>query len=90
MPLTLRPAALTDAPAVTELLNRVDEIEIGRPETGLHTVQADLKRPGTDLERDSWLVLDGDRVVAYGLLWDESGGERGELLRVLGRGALGQ
>lgn len=76
MPHALRPAALTDAPAVTDLLNRVDEIEIGRPETDLHTVQADLKRPGTDLERDSWLVLDGDRVVAYGLLWDESGGER--------------
>ncbi|MFD3731280.1 GNAT family N-acetyltransferase [Streptomyces sp. NPDC058632] len=73
---SLRPAALTDAPAITELLNKVDEIEIGRPETDLHTVQADLKHPGTDLERDSWLVWDGDVLVAYGLLWDESGGDR--------------
>lgn len=74
MPYALRPAALTDAPAVTELLNKIDEI--GRPETDLHTVEADLRHPGTDLERDSWLVLDGDRLVAYGLLWDESDGER--------------
>ncbi|MET7293066.1 GNAT family N-acetyltransferase [Streptomyces griseoloalbus] len=76
MPYSLRPAALTDAPAITALLNKVDEIEIGRPETDLHTVEADLKHPGADLERDSWLVLDGDLLVAYGLLWDESDGER--------------
>ncbi|GAA3506438.1 hypothetical protein GCM10019016_135530 [Streptomyces prasinosporus] len=71
-----RPATLDDAPGITELLNRVDEIEIGRPETDLHTVEADLKHPEVDLRRDSWLVLDGGRPVAYGLLWDESGGER--------------
>lgn len=72
----LRPAGLTDAAAVTDLLNEVDRIEIGRPETDLHTVEADLKRPDVDLERDSWLAFDGDRLVAYGLLWDESAGER--------------
>ncbi|MFJ7073786.1 GNAT family N-acetyltransferase [Streptomyces sp. NPDC098781] len=76
MPYALRPARLADAPAVTELLNEVDRIEIGRPETDLHTVEADLKRPDIALDRDSWLAFDGDRVVAYGLLWDESGGER--------------
>ncbi|WP_369174812.1 N-acetyltransferase family protein [Streptomyces sp. R28] len=72
----LRPADLTDAAAVTELLNEVDLIEIGRPETDLHSVEADLKRTDVALERDSWLVFLGDRLVAYGLLWDESGGER--------------
>ncbi|KUO09158.1 GNAT family N-acetyltransferase [Streptomyces sp. DSM 15324] len=76
MSYVLRPATLADAPAVTELLNAVDLIEIGRPETDLHTVEADLKHPETDLERDSWLAFAGDRLVAYGLLWDESGGER--------------
>ncbi len=76
MPYSLRPAALTDAPAITALLNKVDEIEIGGPETDLHTVQADLKHPGTDLQQDSWLTWDGDLLVAYGLLWDESEGER--------------
>lgn len=76
MPYALRPARLTDAAVITELLNAVDRIEIGRPETDLHTVEADLKRPDIALERDSWLAFHGDRLVAYGLLWDESGGER--------------
>ncbi|WP_133916015.1 GNAT family N-acetyltransferase [Streptomyces sp. NBC_00582] len=76
MSYVLRPAALADAPAVTALLNAVDLIEIGRPETDLHTVEADLRHPETDLEQDSWLAFDGDRLVAYGLLWDDSGGER--------------
>ena len=76
MSYVLRPAALADAPAITALLNEIDLIEIGRPETDLHTVETDLKHPGTDLERDSWLAFDGDRLVVYGLLWDESEGER--------------
>jgi GNAT superfamily N-acetyltransferase len=76
MPYALRPAGLTDAPAITDLLNDIDRIEIGRPETDLHTVEADLKGPDIALDRDSWLVFDGERLVAYGLLWDESGGER--------------
>ncbi|MFF0200812.1 GNAT family N-acetyltransferase [Streptomyces sp. NPDC005017] len=76
MPATLRPATLADAPAITDLLNAVDLIEIGRAETDLHTVEADLKHPEADLERDSWLAFEGERLVAYGLLWDESGGER--------------
>ncbi|MFC8093223.1 GNAT family N-acetyltransferase [Streptomyces sp. NPDC057301] len=76
MPYALRPAGLTDAAAITELLNEVDRIEIGRPETDLHTVEADLKRPDIVLESDSWLAFDGERLVAYGLLWDESASER--------------
>ncbi|MFC8348511.1 GNAT family N-acetyltransferase [Streptomyces sp. NPDC057280] len=76
MPYLLRPARLADAPAITELLNAVDEIEIGRRETDLPEVEADLRHPAVDLERDSWLAFDGDRLVAYGLLWDDSGNER--------------
>ncbi|WP_449349838.1 GNAT family N-acetyltransferase [Streptomyces shaanxiensis] len=76
MPYLLRAAALTDAPAVTDLLNEIDRIEIGRPETDLHTVEADLKHPEVDLDHDSWLAFDGTRLVAYALVWDESQGER--------------
>ncbi|MFF7566572.1 GNAT family N-acetyltransferase [Streptomyces pseudovenezuelae] len=76
MPYLLRAAALTDAPAVTELLNEIDRIEIGRPETDLHAVESDLGRPETDLHRDSWLAFDGPRLVAYALVWDDSKGER--------------
>ncbi|CAM5658549.1 MULTISPECIES: GNAT family N-acetyltransferase [Streptomyces] len=76
MPYALRPAGLDDAAAVTDLLNEIDRIEIGRPETDLHTVESDLKRPDITLAHDSWLAYDGERLVAYGLLWDDSGGER--------------
>ncbi|NUS14631.1 MAG: GNAT family N-acetyltransferase [Streptomyces sp.] len=76
MPYLQRRAGFADAPAITELLNAVDEIEIGRRETDLATVEADLRHPEVDLERDSWLAFDGERLVAYGLLWDDSGNER--------------
>ncbi|MFG2965658.1 GNAT family N-acetyltransferase [Streptomyces sp. NPDC048288] len=72
----VRPATLADAPAVTGLLNEIDRIEIGRPETDLHTVEADLRHPDIDLARDSWLAFHGERLVAYALVWDESHGER--------------
>ncbi|WP_053853028.1 GNAT family N-acetyltransferase [Streptomyces sp. NRRL B-24085] len=76
MPYLLRAAAPTDASAVTELLNEIDRIEIGRPETDLHTVESDLAHPEVDLDRDSWLAFDGARLVAYALVWDDSKGER--------------
>jgi mycothiol synthase len=71
----LRPVSLEDAPAVTALLNEIDVLEIGRPETDQHTVEADLRRPGTDLAHDSWVAVEDGRPVAYGLLWNDSGGE---------------
>lgn len=77
MPLTVRPARLDDAPAVCALLNEVDVLEVGRPETDLHTVEADLRQPEADLAHNSWLaVTDDGTPVAYGLLWDESYAER--------------
>lgn len=74
--LTVRPATLDDAAAVCALLNEVDELEIGRADTSLAEVEADLKHPDVDLVRDSWLMFEGERLVAYGLVWDDSGGER--------------
>ncbi|WBB62325.1 GNAT family N-acetyltransferase [Streptomyces sp. WMMC500] len=77
MPLTVRAARLDDAPSICALLNQVDVAEVGRPETDLHTVEADLKHPEADLPRNSWLaVADDGTLVAYGLLWDESYAER--------------
>ncbi|MFE7568891.1 GNAT family N-acetyltransferase [Streptomyces sp. NPDC057539] len=76
MSLFIRPATLDDAPAICELLNAIDTIEIGRPETGLNEVEADLRHPEVRLARDSWLAYESDRLVGYGLLWDDSGAER--------------
>ncbi|KAA6212160.1 GNAT family N-acetyltransferase [Streptomyces albofaciens JCM 4342] len=74
--LTVRPATLDDATAVCALLNEIDRWEIGRADTDLTEVQAELKHPEADLEKDSWLLFEGARLIAFGLLWDESGGER--------------
>ncbi|WP_369258690.1 GNAT family N-acetyltransferase [Streptomyces sp. R35] len=74
--LTVRPATLDDAAAICALLNEVDLLEIGRADTELAEVQASLKHPEVELERDSWLLFDGDRLIGYGLAWDDSGGER--------------
>ncbi|MEU6679100.1 GNAT family N-acetyltransferase [Streptomyces sp. NPDC046925] len=74
--LTVRPATFDDAAAVCALLNEIDRLEIGRADTDLYEIQADLKHPEADLEHNSWLLFDDGRLVAYGLLWDESGGER--------------
>ncbi|MEU4996722.1 GNAT family N-acetyltransferase [Streptomyces sp. NPDC021622] len=74
--LTVRSATYDDAVNVCALLNEIDLLEIGRAETELVDVQADLRHPETDLDRDSWVAFDGERLVGYGLMWDESGGER--------------
>nr|WP_051852915.1 GNAT family N-acetyltransferase [Streptomyces aureocirculatus] len=74
--LTVRAACPEDAAAICALLNAVDLVEIGRAETDLGSVQADLVHPEADLARNSWLAFHGGRIVAYGLLWDDSGAER--------------
>ncbi|WP_351226245.1 GNAT family N-acetyltransferase [Streptomyces sp. NPDC002133] len=63
----LRRATPADAHAVHRLLNAIDTIEIGHPETDLHTVEADLA--GTE----AWLVEEGDEPVALGMVWQETG-----------------
>lgn len=73
MPLTVRPATLADAPAVCALLNAADVAEIGHPDTELHTVETDLAHPEIDLARDSWLVHEDGDLLAYGILWSDSG-----------------
>lgn len=73
--MTVRPATFDDAAAVCALLNEIDLLQIGRADTELSEVQADLKHPEADLEHNSWLVFDEGRLIAYCLLWDESGGE---------------
>ncbi|MFJ6721357.1 MULTISPECIES: N-acetyltransferase [unclassified Streptomyces] len=71
--LTVRPAGPGDAADICALLNAVDVVEIGRPETDLGSVEADLHHPGTNLATDSWLAFLGGRLVAYALAWADSG-----------------
>ncbi|MET7619702.1 GNAT family N-acetyltransferase [Streptomyces sp. NPDC005408] len=76
MSFTVRPATSEDAPAVCALLNAVDVLEIGRAETDLGSVETDLNHPDADLAQNSWLAFHDEELVAYGLLWDDSGAER--------------
>ncbi|MFE2284061.1 GNAT family N-acetyltransferase [Streptomyces sp. NPDC059443] len=71
--LNVRPAGPGDAEGICGLLNAVDVIEIGRPETDLAAVEADLHHPDVDLAKDSWLAFEGGRLVAYALVWADSG-----------------
>lgn len=73
MPLSVRPATLADAPLICALLNTVDIAEIGREDTELHTVETDLAHPDVHLADDSWLVHEDGELVAYGILWSDSG-----------------
>ncbi|MFJ8072921.1 GNAT family N-acetyltransferase [Streptomyces sp. NPDC096176] len=73
MSLTVRPATLADASSICALLNAVDVVEIGRADTELHNVETDLAHPDVDLAHDSWLVHEAGDLVAYGILWSDSG-----------------
>ncbi|MQY10103.1 Mycothiol acetyltransferase [Streptomyces sp. RB5] len=72
----VRPATLRDAQLICDLLNEIDLAEIGRAETDLPYVTTGLEHPDADLPHNSWLAFEDDRLVAYGLLWDDSKGER--------------
>ncbi|SHN47971.1 GNAT family N-acetyltransferase [Cryptosporangium aurantiacum] len=73
--LTVRSAVIADAPAIRALINEVDLVDAGDGGYGLEEVESDLRRTG-DLARDSWLAFDGDRLVAYAVLWPASAGYR--------------
>ncbi|KMO95598.1 GNAT family N-acetyltransferase [Streptomyces roseus] len=72
-PPTVRPAGPGDASDICALLNAVDILEIGRPETDLAAVEADLHHPDIDLAKDSWLAFEAGRLVAWAQVWADSG-----------------
>ncbi|MGW1776471.1 GNAT family N-acetyltransferase [Streptomyces sp. NPDC002104] len=76
--LTVRPAGPSDAGDICGLLNAIDRIEIGRPETDLGAVEADLHHPDVDLEADSFLAFHGGRLLGYALVWADSGPGRAD------------
>ncbi|GAA0591721.1 GNAT family N-acetyltransferase [Streptomyces crystallinus] len=67
----VRAATTEDAEAVCALLNAVDEIEIGAPETALGEVEEDLAKA-----REAWVAVEGGRAVAYAAILD-AGAEGG-------------
>lgn len=49
-------------------------VEGSTPRPGVQ-MQGDLAHPEVDLAHDSWPAFEDDMLVAYALLWDDSGAE---------------
>jgi mycothiol synthase len=67
-----RPAVAADAAAVTEIVTALEASHYGRSDFSHGDLEAEWA--DVDLERDSRVVVDGERVLGYGMLFD-----RGEL-----------
>ncbi len=68
---TSRPATLTDAEAVANLLNLCFVEWTGSPETSTQDLHSFWTNPMMNLERDTLLILDThQQVVAYGEMYD--------------------
>jgi mycothiol synthase len=63
--LTTRPPRPDEAQAITDLVVSCDVAEFGQPDFELDDLLTDWHMPGFDLARDSVVVADGDRIVAY-------------------------
>jgi mycothiol synthase len=78
-PLTVRAATLEDAELIGALVAEVDLAEVGTADYGVDEIREDLSGPSTHMPDDTWLAFQGDKLVCYGILWDEHGHERIDL-----------
>jgi GNAT superfamily N-acetyltransferase len=73
-PYTVRPAVIDDLDAMVAVANAYDMADFGRPDTAPEHLLEDLRGPGFDAERDSWLVLDAKGpVVAFAIVGMQAG-----------------
>jgi mycothiol synthase len=76
--LTGRPAELSDAEAIFDLVSAYNTAIVGYPDFTLDDVRDDLAEPGFDRATGSWLVFDsGERLVGYG--WACANGDSDEI-----------
>ena len=98
---TIRPPRDEDVPALVDLLNACDKVDIGHPDSDEEEAIWRWRLPGFDRERDTWVVLDGHSIVAYAIVFDSIAdvfvhpehrghGLGGELLEMVERRALEQ
>ena len=69
---TIRPATTDDAAQVTALINICTQALYGKDEMNVGQLETDWKLVGFELEKDSLLLLDGERVVGYADIWNVS------------------
>ncbi|HEY0756829.1 MAG TPA: GNAT family N-acetyltransferase [Ktedonobacteraceae bacterium] len=67
--LSVRPASLADIAIIYELDQAYDLANYSRENETLEEARAAWTEPGTDLQKDSWLVFDASgRLLGYGLI----------------------
>ena len=64
--LSMRAPRPDEAQAITDLVIACDVAESGEPDFELDDLLTDWHMPGFDLAKDAVVVLDGERIVAYG------------------------
>jgi ribosomal protein S18 acetylase RimI-like enzyme len=75
-----RPAALTDAEAILELVGAHNTKLIGIPDCVLDDVNDQLVEPGLVLDTDTWLVhAPGGSLVGFGWVYAKATGEQADL-----------
>jgi mycothiol synthase len=75
-----RPAALTDAEAILELVSAHNTKLVGIPDCVLDDVNDQLVEPGMVLDTDTWLVHAADgALVGFGLVYAKGTGEQSDL-----------
>jgi mycothiol synthase len=67
---TLRPPIGEDVPVLVDLLNACDEADLGHPDSDEEEAVWRWRMPGFVRERDAWVVLDDDTIVAYAMVFD--------------------
>jgi len=69
---TIRPAGPDDAEKVSELINICSQSLYGKDEMDVGELESDWKLEGFDLENDSLLLLDDEKVIGYADIWNVS------------------
>lgn len=63
-----RPLRVSEAAALAELMAAAEQIDRTGENWSVEDVTEDLGDPRRDPERDGWVVYDGERMVAYGMV----------------------
>jgi mycothiol synthase len=66
-----RPASEEDLAAITDLVVACDVAQIGVEDTNADDVRSVWLMSGVDLGADSRVLLDGDRLIGYAVLWGD-------------------
>src|SRR5438874_245972 len=76
MGMTWRPLGLADATDLTELVAEIEAVDHTGEHYSTEDMAEELADPGLDLAVCSTAILDGSRMIGYGVVRDRSSAER--------------